>query len=224
MQLTPEQKQFLHYLQDGRIHNIQSFFELEENGQIDNKVSTKAYHFDELKFVRGSEIKVPKDRDQLIKNLKQFLSLWKILEKKELVFSVPNDDQIIPVFAQSEDSEGSYKPDNAVISMISDFYNKEIIALPSLKQLRKSTSYRTHEELRHLWDYIFKGFIMIMSIVIPLLAFVVPTKKTIRFEPGTGLDRYIASPDTIKIQMNNSTNDSLVAALIDSVKVSENVK
>lgn len=204
MNLTKLQKDFVRRLLAGEIRNIKSFLELDKNKKFKLAKSKQVYLFDDLKLVRDSEIKIPVERDTMVKNLKEFLSLWKMLEKNDLVFSIPTDDQIIPIFKSHKDS---YVPDNSFISMIKDCYNREFIVLPALKDFSKT--FKTVEEIKNDQETNFRRFIKVVTVIISCLSLFIAYQ--------TLMVKQEIKHDVIKIYDKSFSFQNLDGFSIDSV-------
>lgn len=141
MYLTEFQKEIVQGIIDKKINDIESFFR-EYCDLIETINQGGIYMLVDIgrPVHHGTPIYICKDENTALLRTKEFLTLWKALERVNLIFSITNTQKsVIPIF-KSEDN-----PFSELIAISKDYFNKEIVFTPELNKFYER-NYLTNSE------------------------------------------------------------------------------
>lgn len=134
MHLTDFQKTISKSIVNGQVNDIETFLhkfcDLEINQSRGVTFGTPYGSYD-----AKMEVFIPKDETSALNKTKEFITLWKALEKVDLLFSVSKSlkrTNVFPVF--SKNSPIPPKPFDEILTIIKDYDFKEIVFIPEFKE------------------------------------------------------------------------------------------
>ena len=135
MHLSEFQKNITKSIINRNVYDIESFLqkycELETTQNKGASFGTNYGSYDSK-----IQVYIPKDEDAALNNTKEFITLWKALEKNDLLFSIAKTvkrSYVFPVFTKRNPTY-STAPFNEILAIIKDYDFKEIVFTPELEK------------------------------------------------------------------------------------------
>ncbi|MCI0695955.1 hypothetical protein L0337_28645 [candidate division KSB1 bacterium] len=127
MQLSEFQKLLIDLIKSGEVKDVESFLKTYCDLQITQNLQG-GFHGFYGEFAHGIVVYVPKNPTLSLTHLKEFISLWRRLEKNNVIETSskkPCTRSFFPVF-KKDDTGKLIGPDDDILFALKEFNNKEI--------------------------------------------------------------------------------------------------
>jgi hypothetical protein len=221
MKLSDFQKKIINSILDGKCTRIDSF--LNEYGELTKEKTKGNSYVGHTSFSKDTIVNVPKNRVLTYTRLKEYVSLWDRLQNMGLIYTISLDlqhQEIFPLFTTNLD------PDTAMLSIIREHNQKEIIPLPDLPDFVVRGYMTTEEYFLHEENHDRKKaqrltvIIAIISIVAALLSSLFQY-LTYTTERQVIIKNQSAFPDTTKVILLNSISLPIDTLYLPTKKINK---
>ena len=150
MILTTNQKSFVTSILSRKTLDVESFLrEFCDLQQTRNTAATYGWAWFHCDV--NTNVYIPKDDQSALSSLNEFISLWYLLEKENLIQSSPRASQgkkLFPIFTMKR---GVPEPNEQILTIIKNYQENQIIPLAGLEEFFKR-GFLTSSELTQIGD------------------------------------------------------------------------
>ena len=128
MYLSEVQKEIVKAIIENRINDIETFFRVFSVLTEGRSVGGHVCDFGNIQ--NNAVVYIPQDEKSILLRTKEFITLWKTLERVDLIFSItsPNRKYNTPIF------KSNLSPFNELASISKEYFLKEIVYTPELNK------------------------------------------------------------------------------------------